>query len=64
MTKGGSEMANYTLIEVGNGTEFQEASAYSTDSTGKLSFLNHILGIFKGEADDSGNFESTEWHWK
>ena len=44
-TKDGSEMANYTLIDVSNGTAFQGASAYSTNSTGKLSFLNNIIGI-------------------
>ena len=37
-TKDGSETANYTFIEVGNGTAYQGASAYSTNSTGKLSF--------------------------
>ena len=63
-TKDGSETANYTLIDVFNGTDFQGASAYSTNSTGKLSFLNNILGIYKGEAGESGNYESSEWHWK
>jgi hypothetical protein len=38
-------MANYTLIDVSNGTAFQGASAYNTNSTGKLSFLNNIIGI-------------------
>jgi len=63
-TKDGSETANYTLIDVFNGTDFQGASAYSTNSTGKLSFLNNVLGIYKGEAGESGNYESSEWHWK
>ncbi|MGH9996917.1 MAG: hypothetical protein ACRD7F_02780 [Nitrososphaeraceae archaeon] len=63
-TKDGSEMANYTLIDVSNGTAFQGASAYSTNSTGKLSFLNNIIGIYKGELDKNENYESTEWHWK
>jgi hypothetical protein len=63
-TKDGSETANYTFIDVVNGTNYQGASAYSTNSTGKLSFLNNILGIYKGEADESGNFNLTEWHWK
>jgi hypothetical protein len=45
-TKDGSETANYTLIDVFNGTDFQGASAYSTNSTGKLSFLNNIMGIY------------------
>ena len=63
-TKDGSETANYTFIEVGNGTAYQGASAFSTNSTGKLSFLNNILVIYKIEADESGNFTGTHWHWK
>jgi hypothetical protein len=64
MTKDGSETANYTSIDVGNSTDYQGASAYSTNSTGKLSFLNNILGIYKGEVDESGNFVLKEWQWK
>jgi hypothetical protein len=63
-TKDGSETANYTSIDVGNNTDYQGASAYTTNSTGQLSFLNGILGIYKGEADENGNFELREWHWK
>jgi hypothetical protein len=63
-TKDGSEMANHTFIEVGNGTDFQGASAYSTNSTGKLSFLNNILVIYKIDGDESGNYAGTQWHWK
>ena len=62
-TKDG-ETANYTFIEVFNGTDFQGASAYSTNSTGKLSSLNNILVIFKGGADESGNYALKQWHWK
>jgi hypothetical protein len=64
MTKDGSEMANYTFIDVGNGTTFLGASAWSTNSTGELSFLNNVLGIYKGEGDESGNFSESEWLWK
>ena len=63
-TMDGSEIANYTFIDVGNSTDFQGASAYSTNSTGKLSFLNNILGIFKIEQDERGNYAGTHWHWK
>jgi hypothetical protein len=63
-TKDGSETANYTFIEVGNGTAYQGASAYSTNSTGKLSFLNNILVVFKGGQDESGNYALEQWHWK
>jgi hypothetical protein len=62
-TKDG-ETANYTFIEVFNGTDYQGASAYSTNSTGKLSFLDNILLIFKGGADESGNYALEQWHWK
>jgi hypothetical protein len=63
-TKDGSETANYTLIDVYNGTGLQGAQAYSTNSTGGLSFLNNILGIYKGGQDDSGNYAIEHWHWK
>ena len=57
-TTDGSETANYI-----NGTDFLGAKAYST-STGGLSFLNNILGLIKGELDDSGNYAAEHWHWK
>ena len=63
-TKDSSETANYTFIEVGNGTAYQGASAYSTNSTGKLSSLNNILVIYKIEADKNGNYVDTQWRWK
>ena len=63
-TKDGSETANYTFIEVGNGTDYHGASVYSTNSTGKLSFLNNIVVIFKGGYDENGNYALQQWHWK
>jgi hypothetical protein len=63
-TKDGSETATYNSIDVGNSTNYQGASVYITNSTGQLSFLNGIMGIYKGEADENGNFELKEWHWK
>lgn len=65
-----TKTANYSLIGVERVTqegklEFQGVTAYSTNSTGKLSFMNNILGFFKGEGDlESGNFVSTEWEMK
>jgi hypothetical protein len=63
-TKDGNEKANYTFIEVSNGTAYEGASAYSTNSTGKLSSLNNILVIFKGPTNASGNYALEQWHWK
>ncbi|MDW0296532.1 MAG: hypothetical protein QN699_09600 [Nitrososphaeraceae archaeon] len=63
-TKDGSETANYTFIEVFNGTDFQGASVYSTNSTGKLSVLDNALVIYKIEQDESGNYVDKQWLWK
>jgi hypothetical protein len=68
-TINGSETANYTLIAVENipqneNLSFRGAAAYSTNLTGELSFLNGILGIFKGEGDpQNGDFVRTGWKW-
>ena len=63
-TKDGRETANYTCLEVSNGTAYQGASAYSTNSTGELSSLNNILVIYKIEQDENGNYVDTQWVWK
>lgn len=69
-TKDGSEMANYTLIEVDEVTQdgklvFRGAVVYSTNSTGNLSFLDNAVSILKGEGDiTTGDFTTTEWELK
>ena len=62
-TKDG-ETANYTFIEVFNGTDFQGASVYSTNSTGKLFVLDNALVIYKIEQDENGNYVDKQWLWK
>jgi hypothetical protein len=62
-TKDG-ETANYTFIEVFNGTDFQGASVYGTNSTGKLSVLDNALVIYKIEQDENGNYVDKQWLWK
>ena len=68
-TTDGNDMVNYTIIGVRNVTQegnpvIQGAAAYSTNSTGKLAFLNNMLGIFKAALDEKGDFVSNEWEWK
>jgi hypothetical protein len=63
-TKDGSETANYTFVEVANGTGYQGASVYNTNSTGKLSFLNNAVVIFKLGLDESGKYVGKQWLWK
>jgi hypothetical protein len=64
-TKDGSEKANYTFLAIGKIAEggkpmFLGSAVYSTDSTGRLAFLNNIISFFKVEVDASGNFLSIE----
>ena len=65
-----SETADYSFFEVGGITqegnrEIYGIAAYSTNSTGELTFLNNTLGLFKRVEDpNSGNFVSTEWELK
>jgi hypothetical protein len=63
-TNDGSETANYTFIEVFNGTAYQGASAFSTNSTGRLSVLNNMLVVSKIEGDESGDYVGRQWIWK
>ena len=63
-TKDGSETANYTFVEVFDGTNYQGASVYSTNSTGKLSVLDNALVIYKIEQDENGNYVGRQWLWK
>ena len=69
-TKDESEKADYSLIGVERITQeekivFHGVAAYSTNSTGELSFLNNTLGFFKGEGNlKTRNFVSTEWELK
>ena len=64
-----TETATYDFIGVGNVTQegepvFVGASAYRSNSTEDLAFLNNVLGVFRVEFDETGSFTSTEWQWK
>jgi hypothetical protein len=37
---------------------------FKTTSTGKLEFLNNIVGVFEAEVDSQGNFSDKTWEWK
>jgi len=64
MTTKDGETANYTFVEVGNGTGYLGASVYNTNSTGKLAILDNALVIYKIGADKSGNYVDKQWLWK
>ena len=68
MTKDG-EMATYTGEGVGRIADRGEINwrgsiFYRTSSTGKLAFLNNLVGLFETRIDSEGNFSEKAWEWK
>ena len=65
---GDSEMAAYTGEGIGrftaSGIAWRGAIYYRTSSTGKLSFLNNVVGVYEAEMDAEGNFTEKIWEWK
>ena len=67
-TKDGSEKANYTFLQVGKATAKDGkpvlrgvgCAVWSTDSTGRLAFLDNMLSFFIIEVDEMGNFSSKD----
>jgi hypothetical protein len=37
---------------------------YRASSTGKLAFLNNLVGVFEYEVDEAGNTQYKVWEWK
>jgi hypothetical protein len=37
---------------------------YYSSNTGKLSFLNNLVGVYEGLVDDNGNILYKVWEWK
>jgi hypothetical protein len=70
MTRDGSdEKANHTFQFIGNITQegkpvFYGSAIYNTNSTGKIAFLDNLMGVYKGEIDEMGNIVNREWQWK
>jgi hypothetical protein len=68
-SKGGQEMATWTGQGIGRFTSpgkirFTGSLLFSTFSTGKLAFLNNLVGVFEYESDESGNTSAKVWEWK
>jgi len=64
-----SEMATSTaegfgrLSPSGN-VKWHGAHFILTSSTGKLAFLNNVVGVFEAEIDAEGNVTEKIWEWK
>lgn len=66
---GEGEVATYTGEGIGRfdssgNLRWRGAIFFKTTSTGKLEFLNNIVGVFEAEVDSQGNFSDKTWEWK
>ena len=69
MSKDGQEMATWTGQGMGRFTSpgklrLTGSLFFNTSSTGKLAFLNNLVGVFEYETDESGNTSAKVWEWK
>lgn len=69
MSKDGQEMATWTGQGIGRFTSpgkvrFTGSLFFNTSSTGKLAFLNNLVGVFEYETDELGNTSAKTWEWK
>src|SRR5437660_8826482 len=60
MSKDGQEMATWTGQGIGRFTSpgkirFTGSLFFSRSSTGKLAYLNNLVGVFEYQSDESGN---------
>ena len=67
-TKDG-DVATWTGQGIGHFTQdgklrFHGSLFYSTPSTGKLAFLNNMVGVFSYEVDATGKTTGKVWEWK
>ncbi len=69
MTDDGNGVA--TATELGRGFHmspesivYPAARVFSTDSNGKLAFLNELVGVTQWEVDSLGNYKVKMWQWK
>jgi hypothetical protein len=65
---GNSEMATTEAEGIGritaDGVKWRGAIFFRTASTGKLSPLNNVVGVFETVGDYEGNVTETVWEWK
>ncbi len=66
---GESEVATFTgegigKVDYSGNIKWRAAFFYQTTSTGKLAFLNGMVGISENEVDAEGNVIEKNWEWK
>src|SRR5919197_5837455 len=51
-------------LAAGGRVSYRGSLFFRTNLTGKMSFLNNIVGVFEYEVDESGNTAAKMWEWK
>ena len=62
-TKDGSENATVFFTEIGQGGKGVGVAYFSTNSTGKLAFLDNMIAVIEDEIQPNGNTLITAWEW-
>ena len=64
-----SEVATFTgegfgRVDSLGSMKWRAAFFYQTASTGKLAFLNNLVGVSENQVDPEGNAIDKQWEWK
>jgi hypothetical protein len=60
----GVMMAGELETVVSTGVRWRGSGFFRTSSTGKLAYLNNVVGLFETDVDTEGNFTEKIWEWK
>jgi hypothetical protein len=63
-TEDGSENATVFFTEIGQNERGVGVAYFSTNSTGKLAFLDNMVAIFQDESQPDGSTVITAWEWR
>jgi hypothetical protein len=62
-TKDGSENGTVFFTEIGQNEKGIGLAYFTTNSTGKLAFLNNLVSILESESQPNGTTVITAWEW-
>ena len=63
-TEDGSENATVFFTEIGQGGKGVGVAYFTTNSTGKLAFLNNMVAVIEDEIQPNGDTHITAWEWR
>jgi hypothetical protein len=62
-TEDGSENATVFFTEIGQNEKGIGVAYFTTNSTGKLAFLDNMVGVIQDEVQPNGDTFITAWEW-